>query len=224
MALMPVAEALDLVLQGAEPLPPEQVQLDDALGRILADDLAALRTQPPDAMSAMDGYAVRAADVAATPATLTVIGEVAAGHPFQGSVGPGQAARIFTGGVVPPGADAIVIQENTTRRGRPRHRDNRLQGRASHPRRRARFQARRGAAAQRPVPQRPRPDVGSGDEPSGAAGASTAEARRHCDRRRIGAARQQSRTGRDRLFQRLRARRARAHRRRTGHRIWHRAG
>src|SRR5918992_1330448 len=65
----------------------------------------------------MDGYAARAADVAAVPAKLKVIGEVAAGHPFAGEVGPGQAARIFTGGVLPPGADTIVIQENTTRDG-----------------------------------------------------------------------------------------------------------
>jgi molybdopterin molybdotransferase len=65
----------------------------------------------------MDGYAVRAADVAGAPVTLRLIGEVAAGHPFPGTVGSGEAARIFTGGVVPPGADAIVIQENTSRDG-----------------------------------------------------------------------------------------------------------
>jgi molybdopterin molybdotransferase len=84
---------------------------------VLAADLTALRTQPPDDVSAMDGYAARAADVATVPVTLKVIGEVAAGHPFEGHVGSGQAARIFTGGVVPPGADTIVIQENTTRAG-----------------------------------------------------------------------------------------------------------
>jgi molybdopterin molybdotransferase len=117
MALMPVAEALALVLDGAEPLPAQWVPLNDALGRVLADNLAALRTQPPDAVSAMDGYAVRGEDVADTPVTLAVIGEVAAGHPFDGAVGAGQAARIFTGGVLPPGADTIVIQENTTRDG-----------------------------------------------------------------------------------------------------------
>jgi molybdopterin molybdotransferase len=117
MALMPVAEALAHVLDGADALPAEMVPLNAALGRVLAEDLAALRTQPPDAVSAMDGYAVRAADVANAPATLTVIGEVAAGHPFAGAIGPGQAARIFTGGVLPPGGDTIVIQENTTREG-----------------------------------------------------------------------------------------------------------
>ena len=117
MALMPVAGALAAILDGAAPLPAEAVPLHDALGRVLAEDLAALRTQPPDAVSAMDGYAVRGEDVATTPVTLTIIGEVAAGHPFDGIVGPAQAARIFTGGVLPPGADTIVIQENTVREG-----------------------------------------------------------------------------------------------------------
>src|ERR1051325_1700912 len=74
-------------------------------------------SRPPDASSAMDGYAVRAADVATAPAKLRVIGEVAAGRPFEGAVGAGEAARIFTGGVLPAGADTIVIQENTQRDG-----------------------------------------------------------------------------------------------------------
>ena len=117
MALMSVAEALAHVLDGAEPLPDETVPLQQALGRVLVADLVARRTQPPGALSAMDGYAVRAEDVAHVPARLTVIGEVAAGHPFEGTVGPGQAARIFTGGVMPPGADAVVIQENTAAEG-----------------------------------------------------------------------------------------------------------
>jgi molybdopterin molybdotransferase len=117
MALMPVAEALQRVLAGAHPLSTETVALKDARGRVLAQDLAALRTQPPDALSAMDGYAVRAADVAQAPVTLTLIGEVAAGHPFAGTVGPGQTARIFTGGMMPAGADTVVIQEITTRDG-----------------------------------------------------------------------------------------------------------
>ena len=84
------------------PLPAETVPLDEAHGRVLAADLAALRTQPPADVSAMDGYAVRAADVASVPATLKLIGEVAAGHPFDGAVGAGEAARIFTGGVCRP--------------------------------------------------------------------------------------------------------------------------
>jgi molybdopterin molybdotransferase len=117
VALLAVAEALARVLDGVAPLPAEQVAVAEAHGRVLAADLAALRTQPPDAVSAMDGYAVRAADVAAVPARLRVIGEVAAGRPFDGTVGAGEAARIFTGGVLPAGADTIVIQENTKREG-----------------------------------------------------------------------------------------------------------
>lgn len=116
-ALLSVTDALSQVLQDASPLPAENAALLDAFGRVLAADIAALRTQPPQDLSAMDGYAVRAASVAALPATLKIVGEVAAGHPFEGSVGDGEAARIFTGGVVPPGADTIVIQENTTRDG-----------------------------------------------------------------------------------------------------------
>ena len=115
--LLSVADALARVLADAGPLPPERAALIDAYGRVLAADVAALRTQPPQDLSAMDGYAVRAGSVATVPATLRVIGEVAAGHPFDGKVGDGEAARIFTGGVVPPGADTIVIQENTKREG-----------------------------------------------------------------------------------------------------------
>ena len=117
MAMMSVADALAHVLEGAEPLPAEAAALNDAHGRVLASDLISLRTQPPADLSAMDGYAVRSADVASVPVTLDVVGEVAAGHPFAGHVNKGQAARIFTGGVVPPGADTIVIQENTKREG-----------------------------------------------------------------------------------------------------------
>jgi molybdopterin molybdotransferase len=116
-ALLSVADALARVLDGAKPLPHEDAALTDADGRVLAADVAALRTQPPADLSAMDGYAVRAVDVARTPVTLKVTGEVAAGHPFEGEVHSGEAARIFTGGVIPPGADTIVIQENTTRDG-----------------------------------------------------------------------------------------------------------
>jgi molybdopterin molybdotransferase len=115
VALMAVAEALARVLAEAKPLDTEVVPLKEAHGRVLTADVAALRTQPPADVSAMDGYAVRAADVAKVPARLKLIGEVAAGHPFQGPVGAGEAARIFTGGVLPPGSDTIVIQENATR-------------------------------------------------------------------------------------------------------------
>ena len=117
MALMSVAEALSRVLADAAPLPAERVPLDDALGRVLTEDVAALRTQPPASVSAMDGYAVRGADVAGAPVALTVIGEVAAGHPFDGTVRAGEAARIFTGGLMPEGTDTVVIQEHTARDG-----------------------------------------------------------------------------------------------------------
>jgi molybdopterin molybdotransferase len=112
MALMPVADALQAVLDGVLALPAESVALDDAFHRTLAHDVVALRTQPPADMSAMDGYAVRVAD-ASTNATLKLIGEVAAGKPFAGRVGAHEAVRIFTGGVIPDGADTIVIQEDT---------------------------------------------------------------------------------------------------------------
>ncbi|MCA6114088.1 molybdopterin molybdotransferase MoeA [Bradyrhizobium sp. WSM 1738] len=113
MALMPVADALSAILGGADPLPEEMVALDAAYHRVLARDLASRRTQPPQAMSAMDGYAVRAADAADLSARLKVIGEVAAGRPFERKVGQGEAVRIFTGGVIPDGADAVIIQEDT---------------------------------------------------------------------------------------------------------------
>jgi len=116
-AALTVAEALALILADAAPLPPEEASLVDACGRVLAADLTALRTQPPADVSAMDGYAVRAADIAAAPASLAVVGEVAAGRVLDRTIGPGEAARIFTGGMMPPGADTVVIQENTTRQG-----------------------------------------------------------------------------------------------------------
>jgi molybdopterin molybdotransferase len=113
VALMPVADALAAILAGAKPLGEEMVALEEAYHRVLARDIAARRTQPPQAMSAMDGYAVRAADAAQVNARLKVIGEVAAGRPFDRAIGKGEAARIFTGGVIPDGADAVVIQEDT---------------------------------------------------------------------------------------------------------------
>jgi molybdopterin molybdotransferase len=117
MALLSVEDALARVLDRVEAIAPETVAVERAHGRVLAEPLKALLTQPPFAASAMDGYAVRAADVAALPATLGVIGTAAAGHPFAGRLGAGQAVRIFTGAPVPDGADAIVIQENTAREG-----------------------------------------------------------------------------------------------------------
>jgi molybdopterin molybdotransferase len=111
--MISVEEALGRILTGVGgPVAAEEVALTNGLGRILAEDVTAALTQPPVAVSAMDGYAVRAEDVARVPARLTVIGMAPAGSPFKGKLGPGQAVRIFTGGAVPEGADAIVIQED----------------------------------------------------------------------------------------------------------------
>jgi molybdopterin molybdotransferase len=100
------------IVAGIAPLASETVALGEADGRTLAADLAATRTQPPFDASAMDGYAVRSADVAVVPARLRVIGIAAAGAGFTGRVGPGEAVRIFTGAPMPDGADAVLIQED----------------------------------------------------------------------------------------------------------------
>jgi molybdopterin molybdotransferase len=112
MVLLSVAEALERVTRGLTPLDKERVALDRGHGRVLAEDLAARLTQPPFDASAMDGYAVRAADGAVLPATLRLVGQAAAGAGYRGRVGHGEAIRIFTGAPVPDGADTIVIQEN----------------------------------------------------------------------------------------------------------------
>ena len=117
MALMPVEEARTRILAGVKPLAMENIALALALGRVLAKRLSAGRDQPPFNASAMDGFALRAPDVAALPATLKVIGTSAAGHAFSGKLKPGEAVRIFTGAPVPATADAIVIQENTVSSG-----------------------------------------------------------------------------------------------------------
>jgi molybdopterin molybdotransferase len=115
--MIAVEDALAHILAALTVMPPEQIGLTDALGRVLAEDVAARVTQPPLAVSAMDGYAVRAADVATVPADLRVVAEVPAGHYDGRTIGAGEAARIFTGAPLPPGADAIVIQEDATRDG-----------------------------------------------------------------------------------------------------------
>ena len=116
MSLLPVDEAVAQLLAGVEPLPAESVQLADALGRVLAEDVAARLTQPPFPASAMDGYAVRA-DEATAGARLKVVGMSRAGVRFLGRLGSGEAVRIFTGAPVPEGADSILIQENARRDG-----------------------------------------------------------------------------------------------------------
>jgi molybdopterin molybdotransferase len=110
-----VEEALSRLLEPLEKLPPEQVSIVDGLGRVLAEDLATRRTQPPFAVSAMDGYAVRAEDLTTVPVELRIVAEVPAGAGFGGHVGAGETARIFTGAPLPAGTDTIVIQEDTQR-------------------------------------------------------------------------------------------------------------
>jgi len=115
--MISVEEARRRLLEPLRPLGAEQVALSDAVGRVLAEDVVARRTQPPWDVSAMDGYAVRAADVAAVPARLIVVGSVPAGQAYGGTLGRGEAVRIFTGAPMPKGADAVVIQEDTERQG-----------------------------------------------------------------------------------------------------------
>lgn len=111
--MLSVEEAQSRIIAAARIMPMEQVGLANALGRVLAEDVAARRTQPPMAVSAMDGYAVRAEDVVKTPATLEIVGYAPAGGAFDGTLMPNQAVRIFTGAPVPDGADTIIIQEDT---------------------------------------------------------------------------------------------------------------
>lgn len=115
--MISVAKALAQVLENVAQTCVEQVALNDALGRVLAADISARLTQPWADVSAMDGYAVRAADVETVPITLTVIGESPAGGCYDGDVNTGEAVRIFTGAPLPKGTDAIVIQEDTERDG-----------------------------------------------------------------------------------------------------------
>ena len=115
--LIPVEEALSRITRAMTPVGAEWAPLTAAHDRVLAAPVAANRTQPPFAVSAMDGYALRAEDAGEVPARLRVIGAAPAGGAFASVVGPGQAVRIFTGGPLPTGADAIVIQEDTRAEG-----------------------------------------------------------------------------------------------------------
>jgi len=113
--MISVSDAISLLRQHRSERPVISVPLAESIGAIVAEDIKAKITLPPLAASAMDGYAVKLADVSKAGAKLTVIGESPAGHPFQGQVNTGEAVRIFTGGAVPTGADHIVIQENAQR-------------------------------------------------------------------------------------------------------------
>lgn len=111
--MIALAEAQARILALVKPLPATQVPLTEASGRWLADDVRARRTQPARDLSAMDGYAVRAGD----GPDWRLIGESAAGRPFEGTAGRGEAVRIFTGAAMPAGTDAVLIQENVARTG-----------------------------------------------------------------------------------------------------------
>lgn len=107
-----VEEARAIALESARPLGAETVDARDALGRVLAAPVVSRRTLPPADCSAMDGYAVRAADLSGPPTTLPVVYEVPAGGQGERPLAPGESARIFTGAAVPPGADTVVRQED----------------------------------------------------------------------------------------------------------------
>jgi len=111
--MISVEEATARIVAAFAPAEAENVSIGQAAGRVLAAEAIAKFDQPPYPVSAMDGYAVRTADIDKVPAALRVIGSAPAGHPFNGKISAGEAVRIFTGGVVPEGADAIVIQEDT---------------------------------------------------------------------------------------------------------------
>ncbi|WP_119165703.1 molybdopterin molybdotransferase MoeA [Algihabitans albus] len=115
--MITVDEALTRILSTFDALPAETLAVNQTLGRVLASDVIARVTQPPAAVSAMDGYAVRAEDVATVPARLQVVGHLPAGGRYDSALGCGQAVRIFTGAPLPDGADTIVIQEDTERDG-----------------------------------------------------------------------------------------------------------
>ena len=114
--MITVSEARSRLFDLISPVPAEDVPLIGAAGRVLARDVVARRDQPPFSASSMDGYALKAVEVEAH-AMFRIVGESAAGHRFAGSVGPGQAVRIFTGAPMPEGADFVVMQENVERKG-----------------------------------------------------------------------------------------------------------
>jgi molybdenum cofactor synthesis domain-containing protein len=111
--MIPVAEAISVVLEKAGPLAAERVALGEALGRVLAEDVRADTDLPPFDRAQMDGYAVRSADLRETPARLRVVGEAAAGDGWRGTLRPGEAVRIMTGAPLPSGADSVQQVEVT---------------------------------------------------------------------------------------------------------------
>jgi molybdopterin molybdotransferase len=110
--MLSVEDARERIHQSLSPVGLEAVRAVDAFGRVLAEALNANRTQPPFGTSAMDGYAVRTADLTSLPTDLNIVGRVAAGARFEGPVGPREAVAIFTGARLPDGADAVVASED----------------------------------------------------------------------------------------------------------------
>src|SRR5215213_4874049 len=111
--MIPVAEAVSIIVEKAEPLAAERVALDEALGRVLAEEVFADTDLPPFDRAQMDGYAVRSEDLRAAPARLRVVGEAAAGSGWRGTLRPGEAVRIMTGAPLPAGADSVQQVEVT---------------------------------------------------------------------------------------------------------------
>ncbi len=125
--MLSVEEAQARIVGAFAPLGSEWVALATARGRVLSKDLIAPRDQPHQAVSAMDGYAVRAQDLETGQAILTLIGEAPAGDRFTGEVGPGETVRIFTGGPLPAGADAVALQENAKASGDRIHLEGKIE-------------------------------------------------------------------------------------------------
>ena len=184
--MLAVEEALARIVAAFQPQPAEWVHLAAAHGRVLAEDLVATRDQPPQAVSAMDGYAVRAADLASGSAELRLLGQAPAGGRFEGRMGPGEAVRIFTGAALPAGADAVALQENAEATGDRVRLEGRVEAgtfvRPAGPR----FPQGRARPARRPSPRRPRSRLRRRPQPRLAAGAPAAAHRAAGDRRRAG--------------------------------------
>jgi len=119
--MISVTEALSFIAAHRRKDRVETVAIREALGRTTAAPVSARLTQPPLDASAMDGYAVRLTDIESKGKTLTIIGEAPAGTPFSGKISQGQAVRIFTGGIIPAGANTVIIQENVRVEGTTLH-------------------------------------------------------------------------------------------------------
>ena len=202
--MLTVRDAHARVIAAFEALPSETVSVANATGRVLAVAPAARLTQPPSDLSAMDGYAVRAEDVPAAPTTLKLVGQAPAGGSYDHALMPGETVRIFTGGPLPIGADAIVIQEGHQGRGREDHHPGNAASGPAHPQGRPRLRQWRHAAGRGPHADHARRGAGGGHEPSLALGPSQAARRHPLDRRRARNAGRAGRPQSDRLLLRHR--------------------